>query len=83
MIDNFLQPVRHLWSEKQTHLLIALGVTVVVWVLLFLGLLPTYSETPFEQKLSYFFPIWMVIGVFAYAYLHYRVENNEDKLKTE
>lgn len=85
MIDNYLKPVRHLWGEKKNQLLIALGITVVVWILLFLGLLPTYSVTPLEHKLSYLFPIWMVVGVFAYAYLHYRVENleSEDKPKLE
>lgn len=81
MIDNYLKPVRHLWAEKQKQLIIAAAVTAITWILLYLGFLPTYSVTPLEEKLSYLFPIWMIVGVFAYAYLHYRVENMESQEK--
>jgi hypothetical protein len=43
--------------------------TVVLWGLIFLGVVPRYDRDDYQDVLAYFFPIWVVIGYVGYALL--------------
>jgi hypothetical protein len=42
--------------------------TAILWFLIALNVVPRYDRVQFQDKKSYFFPIWCVIGYLFWAY---------------
>ena len=81
---QYLNSVQKLAAERTKELAIIGAVTIIMWVLLFFGFLPKYCSSPLEEKLSYLFPVWVVAGIFVYAYLYDRIDDDEgEKAKTD
>jgi hypothetical protein len=73
-IKNFV------FAHKRTTAII-FGVTAAVWVLLACDLVPQYQRTVVTTFLSYFFPVWIVIGYVGYGLLA-RISEGERKNQT-
>jgi hypothetical protein len=58
------------WARHHTKFTGSLaGATVVLWVLIYLDIVPRYDRGSYQDALAYFFPIWVVVGYVAYALL--------------
>ena len=57
------------FKQNLKSTIIILTITLAVWVLLMLGLLPTYSSNELERKASHFFPVWVCLFLLISAYL--------------
>jgi amino acid permease len=69
------------FAHKRTTAII-FGVTVAVWVLLAWDFVPQYQRTVVTTFLSYFFPVWIIIGYVGYGLLA-KISETERKNQTQ
>ncbi|OHT14502.1 hypothetical protein TRFO_15174 [Tritrichomonas foetus] len=78
-ISNFL---KWLQENKLTAITI-LMFTFALEMLLYFGYLPVYDTTPLTDKLSYFFPIWILMGLYCYGNLSILADKGKSMMSVE
>ena len=83
-IDNIMIEY---YKRHLTPLISIILVTLILFIMLSLGFLPVYGSCETEKKVSFLFPIWVIIGLLIWGYFgaksrRLRLENqNKEKVE--
>ncbi|KAH0793672.1 hypothetical protein GPJ56_002393 [Histomonas meleagridis] len=72
---SLLAAYRNYFRSHGKAVLLTLVATVVLWILLAMGFLPTYDENELQRKAAYFFPVWIILALTALAVIEENIRS--------